>query len=72
MGSRGKVVACMIPMGRGEEEPRGAGAGLPDVGLALPGKATLTYPDGEYLCDAPRLPAYPPSMYHYLSGPSPM
>lgn len=42
IGSRGRVVAWMIPRGRGEEEPRGAGAGLLDVGLALPGKAALT------------------------------
>ena len=40
MGSRGRVVACVIPRVRGEEEPRGAG--LPVTGLVLPGKAALT------------------------------
>ena len=58
MGSRGRVVACVIPRVRGEEEPRGAG--LPVTGLVLPGKAALTYPDGGNRCDAPQLPKYQP------------
>ena len=39
MGSLGRVVACGIPIVRGEEEPRGAG--LPVMGLVLPGNAAL-------------------------------
>ena len=58
MGSRGRVVACVIPMVRGEEEPRGAG--LPVTGLVLPGKAALTYPDGGNRCDATQLPTHQP------------
>lgn len=50
----------------GEEEPRGAG--LPVIGLVLPGKAALTYPDAGKRCVATQLPAHQPCISSNLSN----